>query len=615
MSKDTTLLFLHGIGDGDKEDTWVPVLDATLVELGYPGLHAVTVVSPKYAHALKGWDEKQPLPRVTSKPVTGERAKLNRRDFERRVGALEIRLGRANRGNGYVSGDAIVQAAVRAGEAGLPRVSQAANYLNDPQIRAQVLRHILSQLPETGELVIIGYSLGSVIAADLINRLPVGVSVAGMVTIGSPLAHGGFDVDKLRDSLKDPPANLAWWVNFWNTTDPIAAHRGISSVFPWLIDFRVDSPRLLIGAHEASEYLADETVAKAVGFALFGSISKDLVAIETSAAIPLDAAELMAILALRYAHILAASLTGDKGDRFMGALRQVQAAAVEDIRERNDAAGRPMPTDVARLFFDIADADSPLPEPQPIRELSKEQAALMLTVLAAENVIRPFEISVPRDHWLQAMKDLTAEMGLTSLFGADVFAAAKTAQDALAPDRSYGWVKWGALGVGAAALIAATGGLALAAAPGLAGAAAITSALAAFGPGGMIGGLLTAGTLVSVGGGGVALGLASSGTSAETVEAFVVRRLAATILRDLRQLEPDPTTWVILSETEIALRREYARLDEFSDPSAPSLKELLRKVETIERALAYLRMHGHEPGVPATAPALSKHGRSRGART
>ena len=165
------------------------------------------------------------------------------------------------------------------------------------------------------------------------------------------------------------------------------------------------------------------------------------------------------------------------------------------------------------------------------------------------------------------------------------------------------WIKWSALGAGALALVAATGGLALAAAPGLAGAAVITSALASFGPGGMIGGLLTAGTLVTAGGSSITYGLASSGTTAEALEEVVVRRLTAAILGQLQHLEPDPTLWMTLIEIEIELRRQHGRLSAFSDDSSPALKELARKITTLERALTYLTDNGLGPDSLAETPA------------
>ncbi|TFD38353.1 hypothetical protein E3T37_09855 [Cryobacterium sp. TMT2-10] len=598
MSNEPILLFLHGVGDGDQDDNWKIAVAEALTRLGYPDLNTVRVIAPKYAHALKGWDDKVPLPGVTIKQPPRDAARQNRRDFERRMGAVEFRLGRHDRGDGQLGRDTIIGVAV-----GLPFFKQAHNYLHNPEIRAQVLHRILTKLPESGRLVIVGHSLGSVIAADLVRRLPVGLTVAGMVTIGSPLANGSFDVDKLRETLKEPPTNLAWWVNFWNAPDLVAAHRGASSVFPWMVDFRIDTKKVGIQAHAAVEYLSDEAVATAIGFALFGSRSKELAGIDKGLDIPVDAIERMALVALRYAHLLKMRLEGDQQDRFAGALRHVQAAVVDDIRRRNDSEDRHrrgMPSAIARLAFDLSDPHATVPEPLPCSHIPKDEAVVLLTILAAENVIRPFEISISKDKWQDAMKDLTAEMGLGSQYGADVFAAAKRAQEALSG--GVNWMKWGALGASAALIVLATGGLALAAGAGLAGAAAITSALAAFGPGGMMGGLLTAGTLLTAGGSGLAFGLASAGTTAATLEAVVERQLAAAILRKLHDLEQDPAAWRILAETEIEVRREYERLDEFSDESSPGLKELKRKIETIERALKHLKDNGLEPDTTPSVP-------------
>ncbi|MCA0306794.1 MAG: hypothetical protein LCH87_05425 [Actinobacteria bacterium] len=478
-----------------------------------------------------------------------------------------------------------------------PHFVQASNYLTKPRIRARVLHRVLGRLPQSGRLVIVGHSLGSVIAADLVRRLPEGLEVVGMVTIGSPLAHPEFAVDKLRDMLKEPPTNLGWWVNFWNAADPVTTHRGISSVFPWIVDFRI--PTVVgVHCHDAETYLADRAVAAAVGLGLFGSLCKDLVPADSGLQVPLDFAETVALMALRYAHLTKARLEGEQRDRYAEALRRVQASTVELVRARNEQEGRPVPTEIARLSVDLSDPDSVPPEPRPVSQLSKEDAIVPLLSVAASNVIRPFEISVGMDTRRQAMEDLTAEMWLGGQIGADVLASAEEARKALADGTN--WVKWVALGMGAAALIAATGGLALAVAPGAFGAAAITSALAAFGPGGMIGGLLTAGTLVTAGGGGIAFGLASPATTAETVEAVVGARLAAALLRQRQGLEQDPATWSDLVETGIAVRREYARLQTISDDSAPSLKELRRKLVAVDRALTYLSKLGLAPGQSAS---------------
>lgn len=228
--------------------------------------------------------------------------------------------------------------------------------------------------------------------------------------------------------------------------------------------------------------------------------------------------------------------------------------------------------------------------------MPKEEAVVALVLLATDNPERPFEIAVPQDVSGAALRDLSAEMGLGSSFGNDVMSALKDADAALRGKNPLSWVRWAALGVGAAALVVVTGGLALGViGTGFAGAAAITTALAAFGPGGMIGGLATAGTLATVGGGGIAFGLASTTTSAEALEVVVRRQLAAALVREAQGLDQDPNTWAILVETEITLRRQHERLDEFSDEKSAVLRELARKSEAVGRALDLLRDRGLTP--------------------
>lgn len=588
------LLFLHGVGTKQNDD-WKGALEGALVTLGYPGLDAARVIAPKYPHSLQGSDDNDPLPELTVNTQSGDAARQNRRAFERRMAAVEVMLGRNNRGDGWFGGDAVVDAVVTT-----PLVfARAKHYISNRQIRAQVLSRVLRRLPESGRLVIVGHSLGSVIAADLVRRLPRDLKVVGMVTVGSPLAHPRFDVDKLRSTLKEPPTNLDWWVNFWNAADPVTTHRGVSSIFPWMIDHRIQTD-LGPHVHDAGTYLINEDVANAIGFALFGSRSKELVVQDRGVDIRLDYAETLAVMALRYGYLTKSLLEDDQQDRYAGALRQVQASTVELIRKRNDLQGRPMPAAIARLAVDLSDPESEAPEPTSISHLSKEDAVVPLVTLATANILRPFEIAVPKDTQRNAMANLTLGMGLGSQLGKDVVQAGERAQKVLA-GTGKSWLKWAAIGLGAAALIAATGGLVLAAAPGLVGAAAITSALAAFGPGGMIGGLLTAGTLLSAGGGSIAVGLASPGTSADTVEAVVGSQLTAAILRELQGIEQDPTAWSNLVETRIEVQRQQARLRPLCDESAPVLKELERKLTAIDRALDHLRAHNLVPGDTAEA--------------
>ncbi|HAM21474.1 MAG TPA: hypothetical protein DCQ04_04225, partial [Actinobacteria bacterium] len=325
------LLFLHGVGGGDPDEKWREALELALTRLGYPDLSGVQVLAPKYPNGLNGVDDDEPLPKVTVRAPRGDDAERNRRNFERRRTAMEVLLGPDDRGDGLPGGDHVAPVAAE-----LKLFSQAKNYTEVPKIRAWVLQRILKNLPPSGRLVIVGHSLGSVIAADLLRRLPPGLQVAGVVTIGSPLAHKRFHVERLRELLAEPPANLAWWVNFWSTADLVPTRRGISAAFPWVLDQRIRTssglhPRQ---AHQATTYLQSDTVAMAIGRGLFGSRSTEIAIVENGLDIQLDYPETIALLALRYAHLTMNELEGDTRDRYTDALRQIQAITVEQIRAR-----------------------------------------------------------------------------------------------------------------------------------------------------------------------------------------------------------------------------------------------------------------------------------------
>lgn len=587
MATRPILLFLHGVsGDAGPDDTWAGALSASLTRAGYPDLSQVCVVAPKYPATLRATDDREPLPKLTIRSPRGDLAQRYRRDFERRTSAVEAMLGQADSGDGWFAGDLVV------GVAADLAFEQARHYTKDATIRAQVLNRVLRELPSSGRVVIVGHSLGSVIAADLVRRLPVGLDVAGMVTIGSPLAHPKFHVDKLNSIMSSPPTNLAWWVNLWSTQDPVTAHKGVSSAFPWVVDLRITTPGGR-HSHDAHSYLRADEAARAIGYGLFGSQSKALATRSKGADIPLDYPEIVALLALRFAHHVGGFLEDDRADRWAGALRQVQASTAELIRARNDQQGRPMASRIAELSIDVADPYSMPRAPQVVAFLTKDEAVIPLLTIAATNVLAPFEIEVSKDKRRMAMEALTLDMGVGSALGSNVFVAIDRARAELKGGPN--WAKWAALTVGAAAVVAATGGLALAAAPGVAGAAAITSALAAFGPGGMIGGLLTAGTLVSAGSGGIAFGLASATTTAATVEAVVESQLALAILRQLEGLDQDALIWSGLVELGVGLRRERARQETWSDESSPTLKEISRKLLAVDRALEYLDVQGLGP--------------------
>lgn len=114
-ASDVTLLFLHGVGTGDKENEWLVALNAALQRLGYPELPSARVLAPKYPHGLDGVDGEYAIPPITLAAVGGDEAKHHRRRFERRLSAMEVRLGHHEGGSGFPLAAYVV------GKAALPR--------------------------------------------------------------------------------------------------------------------------------------------------------------------------------------------------------------------------------------------------------------------------------------------------------------------------------------------------------------------------------------------------------------------------------------------------------------------------------------------------------------
>ncbi len=582
-----TLLFLHGVGSGDRSDGWRRALDAGLRAAGHPGLAGVDVLAPQYPDVLRRAGSAAPVPPVTVADLPRDEARRHRRAVERRTSALEHLVGLHDGGSGWPGAYDVVDIALAVGP-----FSQAHHYLTEPGVRAQVLRQVLASVPPAGRLLIVGHSLGSVIAADLVRRLPPDVEVVGLVTIGSPLGHTRFDVEDLVAGLATPPANLGWWLNCWNELDPVTSHRGVSAVVPWVLDRRVQAP-FVADPHAAVNYLSDPTVVVALGFALFGSGARDLGTPERGADVPLDPVETVALVALHHAHLTRDQLVRVRRQRYEDALRNIQASAVDAAARRRTDLGSVVPRDVAACAVDLGNPASTAPRPPALHHLSKEEAVVPLVFVATTNVIRPYEIEVPAEVRTRALQHLTASMGLGSAFGADVVVALARAREVVGGGAGD-WVTRTALGMGAGALLAAAGGFVLAATP-VGTAAEAATALVPFEPDGVLGELLSAASVAASAGGGVAHGLAGAGIPAEAVESVVEAQLAAALLREMHDLDQDPATWHGLVGTGAELRRELARLAPVSDRDSQVVEQARRKLLAVDRGLDHLLARGLEP--------------------
>lgn len=594
-----TLVYLHGVNSRGPEapstSRWKDGLEQGLKAAGYPGLEDVSIVAPSYADLLKklnGDPNKvdAPIPPITQPKQSSSERRQNRSEFDWRMAAMERRLA----DTAAFGPKPLAAAAEKAAAAAfrLKKFREASNYMNDDKVRRDVLNRVIQQLPADGSIVLIGHSLGSVVAADLLPRIPNDLKIAGMITIGSPLAQGNFDLSKLETNLREPPSNLAWWINFWSHWDPVAALRGASSVVPWLLDLRVSTPVNPHSAHSSREYLEEELVGKAVGYALFGAQSSELAVIETGVDVQMDHEEKLVLAGLRLSHLIRDNLKGDTKERFSGALADTQFQVINDLIARRTMERRAIPGGLSVLQTHEVCAPDRLRVPVVHLFPDREQATEDLLALSLQNPLSPYEVEVKESVRISAMRQLAAEMALTPQQGEDVYDALEEASKAFASRARF--VKWGLLGAGALALVA-SGGILLPVAPGLAGAAAVTSALASFGPGGMVGGLLTAGALVSAGSGTIAVGMMTSGSTAEEFEGVIHSQLSRLILRKTWGMTCDEAVWHVWTELERDLIRQRSKLERFSEKNAPGLKETDRKLATVRKAIRYAEEKGLSP--------------------
>ena len=137
-----------------------------------------------------------------------------------------------------------------------------AAYLDNEQIRRSVLDTVLEAVPSSGQLVLVSHSLGTVVAMDLLTRLPSEVDVTMLVTAGSPL---GLDAVYKRLLVGGPnrPSRVGDWLNTWYAGDPVAIGCPLRRAWgPPLLEIPVENPKER--AHDIAEYLSHAPVARAI---------------------------------------------------------------------------------------------------------------------------------------------------------------------------------------------------------------------------------------------------------------------------------------------------------------------------------------------------------------
>jgi V8-like Glu-specific endopeptidase len=287
---DRHLVFLHGRSQEGKDPEklrrdWAAGLNQGLVRAGLPPLDPADVWFPYYGDRLaQALTAHEAVPHAVEAPtaaaaeVVAPSAPAARAVYEEIIGEAALKwnmpqerqLATEGFGLGDLVGALQKKLSWLAARSDLDAWAIAlifrdvAAYLDDARpVREEVLDCVLEAVPDSGEVVLVSHSLGTVVALDLTTRLSPGVGVVHLTTAGSPL---GLDSVYSRLLVGGPkrPDVVADWSNVWCPNDAVAI--GCPLADDWadgLADLAVINAR--DRAHSIVEYLSHTEVARSIG--------------------------------------------------------------------------------------------------------------------------------------------------------------------------------------------------------------------------------------------------------------------------------------------------------------------------------------------------------------
>jgi pimeloyl-ACP methyl ester carboxylesterase len=130
---------------------------------------------------------------------------------------------------------------------------QVRRYLRDGQLKMDVDQ--ITAEAAAGAAVLIGHSLGSVVAYEFLRQHP-GHSVKLLLTLGSPLG-----LKMVRNRLPPGEPGVAHWANVRDRHDPVTAAGALGQWYPGAADRLADNGSK---PHQAERYLNSKAVGRAL---------------------------------------------------------------------------------------------------------------------------------------------------------------------------------------------------------------------------------------------------------------------------------------------------------------------------------------------------------------
>lgn len=137
-------------------------------------------------------------------------------------------------------------------------------YLSNPEFMEEVHQRILKKMREDEDYIVVGHSLGSVIAFQLLSDPSYHFSVKRFVTLASPLSFRVIQ-SKLPRPISRPPCIYGDWFNFYSQDDFLTAFPLCEAPFnfePAIINQKIYT--FANQPHEILGYLQHPSVIKAI---------------------------------------------------------------------------------------------------------------------------------------------------------------------------------------------------------------------------------------------------------------------------------------------------------------------------------------------------------------
>lgn len=634
MTGPGTVVFIHGQRGPEQLQSWLEPLNRRLAELKHSGLDETvdSLISVAYLDELRAGAD-GPAPQDTWVKAEDSAFASAESAYQLRRSELARVVARWQKGPGGLDFSFVPRSPLN--DVIADQMEPVRLYKKEPRHRHAAQRCVLRQLPRSGSAVVIGHSLGSVLAADILTKLPPDLTVTLLLTIGSPLAIETLGTSSKQLASAFPYDRVHAWVNVFDPRDVVTFGRAISTRFPAVLDVPIDTGAF----HTSAAYMSHSVVAALVGHVLFG-----VARAEVPPELPqrrLHPAWHPLLLNFAYTAQLSVGTEPRKWKvkRRLDTARNVIAdRVIDDVEQRRAEIHE---VDGARVAHEMD--DSPVGSGRSpgksdllnhaadlVRDTwSDTELAPLAVSLAMSPPLPPFDIHISVEHrhralWALLNRVRRRQGDLTDERFATGVKESVAAAEGVLNERGFPWGK--ILIFGGLAVLALTGvGLAAAAtaATGLAGAAAITATMAAFGPGGMVGGMATLAALTGVGtaltGAGLSQELAPGSEPFEALRFWAAHRLAMGSSAELRTtvagmlavigvqkgLGFHPSTSVVedvLLKIQADVSKEQ-RLYEYVAPNRPGTAEWKTKTDILRRALEWVEK---QPEVDAARKEIRK---------